>query len=831
MSREIVAFAFMAIMVGCSHGGSSGSGSTAPASTAPTTSSMTPSVVIQLGSGLAPAVSARIQQLIATTSSRSVAVLASSATIGPLASGSLVLAFGDTTATRSIITRTEVASLPSEGFIVRSSLNNGVTTVATDGVPLAPDPFSLGVNGGLDLGAYSLLEEIGFAFLHPLAPTIPADLVTPTAPIDRRESPRWGIRGIHIHTQHPLELNELLNGWGKSDPNDAASWNAMLPDWEKFLEWAVANKLNRVEWFLLSAASWQAFAEGSVRQGREAQLVARAHAWGVAAGADMPIAEQQQHAWFMVTTSSTLPQQLAQVDARVAWSNQAGFDFVSTELGTSEFTSTNDQLMVAWLNELAAVTSASGKKAYVKAHCSTGQVAQHYTDPVTGGSLNYNFLARVCDPSLGVYPHTVEVYSLDDPAPTYGNTDFGYMRTFMETEAGRREVIWHPETAYWISYDVNVPLFLPVYAQRRVHDLRLIAQDETAGKVGLGAHAGTHIDGQVFFSSGWEWGYWLNDVICARASWQPYETEPTDDAALTKILESALRSFGQAAPSVAAALVDLCHSQHDLLVTGVVNGATPSSIVQLNGMGYLEGWDTWDDVAVSLTRTTGFPMTPTQPIKLGLVDMRYAWVWGGPDYATEVEPLLAAMETTFGAHASTLDALRSSIPTAAQPLFADLADAADVTALRAIQVHGLYDYVEGTITGTSALARLKDARNALDTAQLLVDLREQSYRVEPDRIAAWRKNPTCYAFTYLWTAHSLYFWWRDEEKAVDAPWSPFVYNIINPVDVAIGESPAIPFLQAARAWGDQHNMGWLVDGLAEPATEPTYPTGGLRQRP
>src|SRR5271154_3561118 len=150
---------------------------------------------------------------------------------------------------------------------------------------------------------------------------------------------------------HPLELNELLNGWGKGDPNDASSWNAMLPDWDKFLEWAVANRLNRVEWVLLSATSWQAFAGGPVRQAREAQLVARAHAWGIAAGADMPIAEEQQHAWFMVQTQDTLAQQTAEIDARVAWSNGAGFDFFSTELGTSEFTSTNDQLMVAWLDE------------------------------------------------------------------------------------------------------------------------------------------------------------------------------------------------------------------------------------------------------------------------------------------------------------------------------------------------------------------------------------------------------------------------------------------------------------------------------------------------
>ena len=828
MSRGTILACLLLGVAGCTKGGGSSSGLVSPGSTSVAPSS-SPAVVLQLGGGLAPAVRDRIEQLVRQVSSRPVTVVPPATSVGPLASGSLVLSFGDTATTRSLITRTEVASLPSEGFIVRSKDASGVFLLATDGQPLAPDPFSLGPNAGLGYGAYALLEEVGFAFLHPLAATLPQDLATPASPVDRRDSPRWPVRGIHLHTMHPLELTELLNGWGKSDPNDAASWTAMLPDWEKFLEWAVANRLNRVEWFLLSAASWQPFAEGPVRQARQAQLVARSHAWGIAAGADMPVAEKQQHAWFMVENPGTLAQEKAQIDARVAWCDQAGFDFFSTELGTSEFTSTDDQRMVAWLDELAAVSSATGKRAYVKAHCSTGQVAKSYVDPLNGGPLNYNFLSRVCDPGLGVYPHTVEVYGLDDPAPTYGNTDFGYMRTFMEEEAGRREVIWHPETAYWISYDVNVPLFLPLYAERRLHDLRLIAHDEDQGLVGRGAHAGSRIQGQIVFSSGWEWGYWLNDVVAARAAWQPYENEPTDDAAFAKLLADVLAPLG---PGVAAAIADTCRVEHDLLVLGVVNGASPTSIIQRNGIGYLEGWDTWDDVAVSLSRVPVFPMTPTQPTKLGLVDMRYGWFWGGPDYATQVEPLLAAMESAFATEAVTFDGLRAGVPASARPLVDDMADAAQVTALRAKQVHGLYDYVQGTITGAAnARARLTDARSALDTAQVLVQGRERSYRVEPDRVAAWRKNPTAYAYTYLWTAHSLYFWWRDEEKAVDAPWSPFVMNIIDPVDVVIGESPFIPFLQAARAWGDQHGMSALVDGLAEPSAEPSYPQGGLRQRP
>jgi hypothetical protein len=40
-------------------------------------------------------------------------------------------------------------------------------------------------------GCYALLEELGFAFLHPLAPAIPHVLNVQTAPINLTEAPRW----------------------------------------------------------------------------------------------------------------------------------------------------------------------------------------------------------------------------------------------------------------------------------------------------------------------------------------------------------------------------------------------------------------------------------------------------------------------------------------------------------------------------------------------------------------------------------------------------------------------------------------------------------------
>jgi hypothetical protein len=40
------------------------------------------------------------------------------------------------------------------------------------------------------------------------------------------------------------------------------------------------------------------------------------------------------------------------------------------------------------------------------------------------------------------------------------------------------QVVYYGETAYWVSVDLDVPLFLPLYGERRLHDLRLIAQQE-----------------------------------------------------------------------------------------------------------------------------------------------------------------------------------------------------------------------------------------------------------------------------------------------------------------------------------------------------------------
>jgi hypothetical protein len=797
-------------------------GSSAPT---PTTSSVpgVTALVLQVGTGVPAHVSSRVETFLRQASQLPFQVRAASADLAGLSSGSLVIGLGDTFATRAVIPQGDTRGLGPEGFVVRAeTVSDHVLVVAAEGNPGA---HGHGVNRGLLYGTYALLEELGFAFLHPLDPTEPGQLTLPPAGLLLRESPHWPQRGIHLHTMHPIELTDVLNGWGPGGPQDAAGWRGMLPEWETYCEWLIANRQNEVEWVLLMGKTWQAFADGPVRQKRLAELVSMGQRWGLSVGIDAPLALRQQHAWTLVRHTGALADEVRQIEQRLDYVLAAGFDFVTTELGFSEFTKPDAQRMLDWVNAFSRHLEKQGKPAYTKAHVSQGQTAKGFLDPRTGQDINFNFLAHFADKHLGVMAHTVQHYALDDPAPTYGATDFGFIRDYMALEAGDRPTLWYPETAYWVSFDIDVPLFLPVYAHRRVRDLRLLAGDEHAGRLGFGSAAGSRIDGQILFSSGWEWGYWLNDVIAARAAWNPQLAAADDDEALRLALAPVVRPFGAVADRVADLLVRTCREQLELLIEGKVSGKVPADIERRNGQAYLQGWETWDDVSELARLIPGLGPATTQPSKRGMVDMRRG-MFGGMDYKREIRPLLAAMATTFRAQADDFDALLGGAPRSGQGLLVELAHSSRMTALRASQVFGLYDYVDSDDRG-----RLSVARQSLDEAAKIVAAREGAYRVPADRIAGWRDNPTAYRYGYLWTARSLHYWWRDEGKAVDAPWSPAYLNTIDPLDVAFGEGLWIPLSELARRVGDRVGIGGVTDLLAAPAGEPSYPPPGLRQRP
>ena len=174
-------------------------------------------------------------------------------------------------------------------------------------------------------GCYAALEMAGFGFLHPLAPSLP-DAFDFAAVVDTVvQAPRWRLRGWHVHTEHPIELNDLLTGFDVTvNGTVLETWESMLPDWENFLQWCLAQGLNRcvagavgrglravaalvpslaalslnllclvsfffrtpasVEWLTLMAKDWEAYAFSKERQQRFLNLTNTARSYGLHAG-------------------------------------------------------------------------------------------------------------------------------------------------------------------------------------------------------------------------------------------------------------------------------------------------------------------------------------------------------------------------------------------------------------------------------------------------------------------------------------------------------------------------------------------------------------------
>lgn len=759
-------------------------------------------VTVQVGEDLSPRVRSRILRHFGAMGGDAVRVLEAEVVPGELAAGELLVSLGETATSRALAAPASAARLGREGFLLEShALGEGTALVARAAIA----DGSLIARRAAHYAAYAALEELGAGFLHPLAPTLPGAIRDPRRDLARREQPYWGHRVLHLHTMHPLETTHVANGWGPGGPGDAAGWEALLPEWEALLEWCLANRQNVVEWVLLEHRSWADFSTSPTRQARLKRLVDLCHEYGLLASIDVPMGLAQQNGFRLVTRAGTVEEELAQMRERLDWLLAAGFDEVGTEQGFSEFHSPDAQRSLAWMNGFTEhVAGAHGKHPWVKVHVSVGEIAEGFRDPDTGEELNINYLPHFADERLGVLVHTVQHYALDDPAPTYGREDFSDLRRFLGLTAGSRPTLWYPETAYWVSFDIDVPLFLPVYAERRVHDLRLIARDEVEGRLGRGAAAGSRMDGQIIFSSGWEWGYWLNDVVTARAAWDPRVELATDEAAFRDILAEALAVFGGARDQVVDLVVRTAQVQHELLIRGhhqtALVGEIPPRDAEIGGdeawlheeplagQSYLQGVETWDDVNDLVDRIPFFRSISHQPFRLGPVSVRGRKA--SRQYERRIRPMLGQMDSAFGALAAGFEGAAGGVPDAARPLADEFADAARITQLRVHQLHALYDKASRYRKDDAAwkAARLAEAAATLDAAAQVVARREHGYRADPERLAGWGlPNATSYPWGYLWPVRSLYYWWRDEGKVRQVPRSPCYMNVIHGAEVASAE--------------------------------------------
>lgn len=336
---------------------------------------------------------------------------------------------------------------------------------------------------------YKGLRELGFYFPHPLRQISPIiSDVKKHCGKSFAWKPTLKYRGFHLHTLHP---NEWVAGFFQDKPEVA----------DALVRWLARNNQNLLDVSLLRIP----LEEISKKFKPHFEL---ANKLQIHTGVSLGVALQQQKSFKLLSlyesyvgyqSNKLTKRRLREVIKALPLS------FVVLEAGSSEFTPTNYKKTLKWLEIAGKVAKENSLSLFTKVHVSTNQQS--------GKWGNYNFLPSFASSSVGILPHTVMFYSLnDEKAPMYGNKNFQAMRDFTLKEKSKRPTWYYPETSYWVAMDVDVPLLLTDYLLARAEDMKWLKSQG--------------IDGQLTFTSGHALGYWSFDWTVALLADLDYDFDP-----------------------------------------------------------------------------------------------------------------------------------------------------------------------------------------------------------------------------------------------------------------------------------------------------------------
>lgn len=380
----------------------------------------------------------------------------------------------------------EAAHLPSSiDFSVTTGLQNKAT------LQCQAQKIRIQVEGDQAWGQtfYMTLQRLGFLFPHPMTQ------ISPTLAEIRKNcgrtfywKPALKYAGFHFHTLHP---NEWVRGFLEGDLDLATHT----------VRWLARNQQNIFDLSLLDLNDEMIFKN-------LAQPFALAKKLGIHAGVTLGIALHQQKSYKLVSLPASFfgAWSAKQIDQKLGkLLGNLDISFVNAEAGTSEFTSVNYKRAIAWMNQMAALCKKRNVALLVKVHASSNQ-----HDAVYG---NFNFLPQHASREVGILPHTVFLYGINDEvAPMYGNKNFYAIRDFMLQEKSKRRTWFYPESSYYLGLDIDAPLLLTDYLLTRSNDTKFLHD-----------HG---IEGQLNFSTGQELGYWLFDWTYTLLNNTDYAFDP-----------------------------------------------------------------------------------------------------------------------------------------------------------------------------------------------------------------------------------------------------------------------------------------------------------------
>jgi hypothetical protein len=560
---------------------------------------------------------------------------------------------------------------------------------------------------GLHFGAYGWLQEfLGFRFYHPKESIIPnyhAGLPMPKKETDTY-SPVFVKKGFHLHTMHPLELTEQLH--------NPLSTNA-LEDIKEYIDWLARNGQNYFDFSLMRTVNEKLF----IRHAR--QFVEYAHSRGVMVGLELSLHMIQQRVYQMVQFRPwSFTSYKKQIDKELAWVFEAPWDFINLDLTSAEFVGGMDKKKNELKNYLVQTIRGKYKsgvllrKHVVNEENHVGKVSSLYD------------VRSEEDTHIGILLHTVMFYSLTDPkARVYENENFNHVLKDLVNEARRRDTWYYPESAYWITFDNSVPMFLMPYLTGRYNDIR------TCDSIGVPNH--------TTFSSGWEWGYWLFDWSIAQWSWKRNSRLKPADEPFRLLLNDTVQ---------ASRWMHILHLQNTYL--------NEKELMQ-----YMCPFTVTDELPKFIRKEfQPRPYWQYSQLKKGSDSLHHA-------LKTIVLPELNAF-------ADQSESLLSR--TAPGQLQVEWSDGIRITALRARHKACTIGAILYPEDRDSLLYRASAIRAE---ALKIVKQRELSYRYPREWIVDKHDSYTAYPYGYLYMVSNLHFWKREEDQVKHKRFDVFFRNV------------------------------------------------------
>jgi hypothetical protein len=611
----------------------------------------------------------------------------------------------------------ELAALSNySGLSVNTDPGDGFQIIVVDDAALPDEGYQLAVDGnaiqvaahdllGVQYGVSAALEGLGFRFRHPFEPYTPWEPKLGEIDGDVHK-PDIRVRGLQLHTLHPIEGYFAFWEPGKGSTNDA----------HRIIDWVVKNRGNFLQWVPLdnimqpdAHAAWKPFTQ---------ELLAYAHSRGVRVGINIQLFGQSnlQNAFDLSDDKTGNVPIADEIRERLPLiTGDLPFDVYTISFG--EFFNADPDRFIASLNEARSQLRTASPDAEMHALIHVGDEQRIM---YMGEELIYYFLVKFADPSIIPDVHTVMFYNLfEDAGGAYHHNNFDDHRKFLQEKmcAGER-VAYQPETAYWVAFDNSVPQYYPLYVHSRLHDLAELQKPE--GPCGT-------LDQHYLFSTGWEWGYWLNDYAGLRASYELMTTE-----------EAIADAFGTDLGPKAADLV----SQLTALQREYVLGKRLT--------GYLVGRDSVIDLGRQLDIVS-------QPDRVTFDQL----------IAGEGREEVEAMLGNLREYAAGLDDLEAQILNIKLPdsrWGRELEDGFVIDRLRAHFVLATWEatlaHIDGD--GEAAMKALREAEALAVRSQEVVTSRHgDMHDKKSKRYIEKTPNATFYQFGYLHFANNLCYWNRE----------------------------------------------------------------------